>query len=160
MLFLAGESLSSLQTDLVLDDLDFDLAGGFPLDFDLEDLPLDLDPDDFLSSSLEELAPESLDEGLGLGLPLLFSTFLCLPLTPPSLSNLAMDDPSVEAWGDLDLFMSWNLGSTRSWLDWESLGFALGKRTWLLRGGASSILSSFSQTLWARLSKISLSGAS
>ena len=56
--------------------------------------------------TLEELAPESLDEGLGLPLP--FSTFLFLPLTPPLSPNFAMDDPSGESWGDLDLFMSWN----------------------------------------------------
>ncbi len=64
--------------------------------------------------TLEELAPESLDEGHGLPLP--FSTFLFLPLTPPSSPNFAMDDPSGESWGDLDLFMSWNLGAG-PWLD-------------------------------------------
>ena len=78
--------------------------------------------------TLEELAPESLDEGLGLGLPLPFSTFLFLPLTPPSSPNFAMDDPSGESWGDLDLFMSWNLGAG-SWLDWEALWLSLGERT-------------------------------
>jgi len=85
-LLLAGESLSSLLIDLVLDDLDLDLTGDFPLDLDLdlEGLALDLlDLGDLLFSSLEELDPDPLEEllVLGLGLGLLLTFFSSIPFS-------------------------------------------------------------------------------
>ena len=79
------KSLPSLSIDLVLDDLDLHLTGDFrlDLDLDLEGLSLALlDLGDLLSSSLEMLDPDPLDELLGLGLELgLLLSFLFPDLT-------------------------------------------------------------------------------
>ena len=163
------KSLPSLSIDLVLDDLDLHLTGDFrlDLDLDLEGLSLALlDLGDLLSSSLEMLDPDPLDELLGLGLelglllPFLFPDPLFLPLSPPWSLNFAIADPSGESRGGfLDLVLSLVLGEL-SRLDWEALRLALVDWTELSRGVASSFFSSSFQTSRARRSKISMPGAS
>ena len=84
-LLFGDESLLSLLIELVLDDLDLDLTGDFPykLELDWEGLSLALlNLGNILSSLLEELDPDPLDEALGLGLELgLLLSFLFPDLT-------------------------------------------------------------------------------
>lgn len=160
LLLLGDESLPSLSDDLALDDLEFDLVRDLLLDLDL-DLSLDLLVlGDFLSSSLEELDPESLDEGLGLFLSFPFSTILFLPLSSPSSLEFSVVDLSGESGGgSLGLVLSSVLGET-SRLDWEVPRLAMDGGFGPSGSLASSFFSSFFQTFWTRRSKFSLSGAS
>jgi hypothetical protein len=118
--------------DLVLDDLDPDLAGDFPSDLDLETGEFEKDFLLFSLPSLEGLELESLPEGLGLGLrfPLFPPLSFLFPFSLPLSRDFAMGDPSEGPWeGFLDFILSVLGLSARTWED-EALRWVLGERFW------------------------------